>query len=168
MRNRILIKKIEIPREILLLMRTRSGCYQALGALNGIYPPLPRTIRDFIANPKPTGYQGLHARANIGGRQFLFKIRTEEMARRAQRGMIRDLATDSRANSKFFNEIQEMFDILGSDDSLSYRDMIAAGGPQEIYTYTPQGDSSACRSTRSCSTSPSACTRPSATPAWAA
>ena len=109
-RNRILIKKIEIPCEILILMRTRTGCYQALGALNGIYPPLPRTIRDFIANPKPTGYQGLHARANIGGRQYLFKIRTEEMARRAQRGMIRDLATDSRANSKFFNEIQEMLD----------------------------------------------------------
>ena len=139
-RNRILIKKIEIPCEILILMRTRTGCYQALGALNGIYPPLPRTIRDFIANPKPTGYQGLHARANIGGRQYLFKIRTEEMARRAQRGMIRDLATDSRANSKFFNEIQEMFDILGSDDSLSYRDMIAAGGRKEIYTYTPHGD----------------------------
>lgn len=139
-RNRILIKEIEIPCEILILMRTRTGCYQALGALNGIYPPLPRTIRDFIANPKPTGYQGLHARANIGGRQYLFKIRTEEMARRAQRGMIRDLATDNRSNSKFFNEIQEMFDILGSDDSLSYRDMIAAGGRKEIYTYTPQGD----------------------------
>ncbi|NLB07526.1 MAG: bifunctional (p)ppGpp synthetase/guanosine-3',5'-bis(diphosphate) 3'-pyrophosphohydrolase, partial [Desulfobulbaceae bacterium] len=139
-RNRILIKKIEIPCEILILMRTRTGCYQALGALNGIYPPLPRTIRDFIANPKPTGYQGLHARANIGGRQYLFKIRTEEMARRAQRGMIRDLATDSRANSKFFNEIQEMFDILGNDDSLSYWDMIAAGGHKEIYTQTLHGD----------------------------
>ena len=33
-----------------------------------------------------------------------------------------------------------MFDILGSDDSVSYRDMIAASGRKEIYTYTPQGD----------------------------
>jgi GTP pyrophosphokinase len=41
---------------------------------------------------------------------------------------------------RFVREIQEMFDILGSDDAVSYRDMIAAGGRKEIYTYTPQGD----------------------------
>ena len=139
-RNRILIKEIEIPCEILILVQTKGGCYQALGVLNEIYPPIPRTIRDFIANPKPTGYQGLHARPNINGRKFLFKIRTEEMARQAQRGMIRDWATGNKSNIKFFNEIQEMFDILGSDDSMSYRDMIAASGRKEIYTYTPDGD----------------------------
>lgn len=139
-RNRILIKEIESPQEMLILAKTRSGCYQALGVLNEIYPPIPRTIRDFIANPKPSGYQGLHARPNIGGRKYLFKIRTEEMARRAQRGMVRDWASDSRTTSRFFKETQEMFDILGSDDSVSYRDMIAASGRKEIYTYTPQGD----------------------------
>jgi len=139
-RNRILIKEIESPQEILILMKTRSGCYQALGVLNAIYPPIPRTIRDFIASPKPSGYQGLHARPNIDGRKYLFKIRTEEMARRAQRGMVRDWGGDSKASSRFFKEIQEMFDILGSDDSVSYRDMIAASGRKEIYTYTPAGD----------------------------
>ena len=139
-RNRILIKEIESPQEILILMHSRNACYQALGVLNQIYPPIPRTIRDFIANPKPSGYQGLHARPIINGRKFLFKIRTEEMARRAQRGMVRDWGGDSRVSSRFFKEIQEMFDILGSDDSVSYRDMIAASGRKEIYTYTPQGD----------------------------
>jgi GTP pyrophosphokinase len=139
-RNRILIKEIESPQEMLILVKTRSGCYQALGVLNEIYPPVPRTIRDFIASPKPSGYQGLHARPNINGRKYLFKIRTEEMARRAQRGMVRDWGGDSKANTRFFKEIQEMFDILGSDDSVSYRDMIAASGRKEIYTYTPQGD----------------------------
>ncbi len=139
-RNRILIKEVESPQEILILAQTRSGCYQALGVLNAIYPPIPRTLRDFIANPKPSGYQGLHARPNINGHKYLFKIRTEEMARRAQRGMVRDWGGDSKASSRFFREIQEMFDILGSDDSVSYRDMIAASGRKEIYTYTPQGD----------------------------
>ncbi len=139
-RNRILIKEIESPQEILILMHSRNACYQALGVLNQMYPPIPRTIRDFIANPKPSGYQGLHARPIINGRKFLFKIRTEEMARRAQRGMVRDWGGDSRVSSRFFKEIQEMFDILGSDDSVSYRDMIAASGRKEIYTYTPQGD----------------------------
>ena len=139
-RNHILIKEIESPQEILILMANRSECYQALGVLSRIYPPIPRTIRDFIASPKPSGYQGLHARPNIDGRKYLFKIRTEEMARRAQRGMIREWTSDSKINNRYFREIQEMFDILGSDDSVSYRDMIAASGRKEIYTYTPQGD----------------------------
>jgi GTP pyrophosphokinase len=139
-RNRILIKEIESPQEMLVLMKTRSECYQALGVLDRIYPPAPRTIRDFIASPKPTGYQGLHARPNINGRKYLFKLRPQEMARRAPRGRIRAWTSASKANNRFFREIQEMFDILGSAESVSYRDMIAASGRKEIYTYTPQGD----------------------------
>lgn len=139
-KNRILSKNIENPQEILIVVDNRSQCYQALGALNLTYPPIPRTIRDFIANPKPTGYQGLHARANIAGHKYLFKIRTEEMARRAQRGLVHDWTVNDRDQGRFLREIQEMFDILGNDDSGSYRDMIAAGGQKEIYTYTPRGD----------------------------
>ncbi|MGI6655988.1 MAG: HD domain-containing protein [Desulfobulbus sp.] len=139
-RSQILIKEIESPQEMLMLMESSEDCYQALGILNSIYPPLPRSIRDFIANPKPTGYQGLHARPNIDGKKYLFKIRTAEMARQAQRGLLRDWTSDSQGNNRYFEEIQEMLDILGSDDSLSYREMIAASGRNEIYTYTPKGD----------------------------
>ena len=138
-RNRILIKEIDSPQEILIVVDDRRSCYEALGTLNRIYPPIPRTIRDFIANPKPSGYQGLHARANIEGKKYLFKIRTEEMARRAQRGLVR-FWTSEKKRGRYIKGLQEMFDILGSDESVSYRDMIAAGGRKEIYTYTPQGD----------------------------
>jgi GTP pyrophosphokinase len=139
-KHRILIKEIESPQEILITARDRSECYRVLGTLNALYPPIPRTIRDFIANPKPTGYQGLHARANISGRKYLFKIRTEEMGRKAQRGLIRDWTAGEKSGSRFVREIQEMFDILGSDESVSYRDLIDDCGSKEIYTYTPQGD----------------------------
>jgi len=139
-KNRILIKEIECPQDILIVLETRNECYQALGLLNQLYPPIPRTIRDFIANPKPTGYQGLHARANINGRKYLFKIRTNEMALQAQRGLVKEWTSSTKSRSRFIQHVQEMFDILGSDDSVSYRDMIAAGGRKEMYTYTPHGD----------------------------
>lgn len=139
-KNQILKKELEVPQEILIKAKKRSCCYQALGILNEIYPPIPRTIRDFIANPKPTGYQGLHARAIIDGNKYLFKIRTEDMARSAQRGLVKDWNPNEKKQGHFIREIQEMFDILGSNDAVSYRDMIAAGGHKEIYTYTPQGD----------------------------
>lgn len=139
-RNRIMIENVESPHEILVLISTRIDCYQALGILNQMYPPIPRSIRDFIANPKPTGYQGLHARTNINGHTYLFRIRTEEMARRAQRGMVHNLGSDNSASNKSFKETKEMLDVLGKDDSVSYRDIIAASGQKEIYTYTPQGE----------------------------
>jgi guanosine-3',5'-bis(diphosphate) 3'-pyrophosphohydrolase len=138
--NGILVKQIETPVEILVLVENAQACYSALGIINQTYRPIPRTIRDFIANPKPTGYQGLHARAIIEGKKYLFKIRTDEMARRAQRGIFRNWSSQTKKQGKFIKEIQEMFDVIGSEESVSYRDVIAASGIKEIYTYTPRGD----------------------------
>ena len=138
--NHVLRKKIDNPLEILIVVDNRQSCYSVLGILNKTFPPIPRTMRDFIANPKPTGYQGLHVRANIKGNKYLFKIRTENMARRAQRGLFKDWTSKSSNQRRFIREIQELFDVIGSGEAGSYRDVIAASGKKEIYTYTPKGD----------------------------
>lgn len=138
--NRILRKNIDNPLEILIMADSTQSCYSVLGILNQTFPPIPRTIRDFIANPKPTGYQGLHARANIKGHKYLFKIRTENMARRAQCGLFKDWSSKSNNQRRFIKEIQELFDAIGSGEVGSYREVIAASGKKEIYTYTPGGD----------------------------
>ena len=138
--NRILVQRIDAPLEILIVVDDVQSCYRALGIANQTFKPIPRTIRDFIANPKPTGYQGLHARAIIEGQKFLFKIRTDEMERKAQRGLFRNWSSKAGKQVEFIREIQELFDVIGSEDSFSYRDVIAASGVKEIYTYTPQGD----------------------------
>ena len=100
-------------------------------------PPIPRTIRDFIANPKNTGYQSLHARANIKGEEFLFKIRTENMTHRAQRGLFKGWSSQNSNQLRFIREIKEMFNVLSSDESGSYRDVIAASGKKKS-TPTPR------------------------------
>lgn len=138
--NRILLKRIETPMEIIIVVDDRHSCYRALGVANETFRPIPRTIRDFIANPKPTGYQGLHARAIIQGQKFLFKIRTKEMARKAAKGLFRNWSSKRGVQGTFVEEIQELFDVLSTQESFSYRDVIAASGKKEVYTYTPQGD----------------------------
>ncbi len=139
--SRILVKRIDTPLEIIMIVNGVQACYRALGVVNQTFRPIPRTIRDFIANPKPTGYQGLHARAIIDGQKFLFKIRTEEMAKRAQRGLFRHWSPKpGETQKKMIKEIKEMFDVIGSEELISYRDVIAASGIKEIYSYTPQGD----------------------------
>ncbi len=139
--EKTLAQQIQRPVELILVVQDIQTCYRVLGVLNQNYPPIPRTIRDFIANPKPTGYQGLHAKANIKGTSFLFKIRTHDMELRNQRGLIKGWSSAAGfVSDSFERDLQEMFDILGTDDDLSHKDMIAASGRKEIYTYTPKGD----------------------------
>ncbi|NOQ66001.1 MAG: HD domain-containing protein, partial [Desulfobacterales bacterium] len=137
--NKVLAKAIEHPMEFIIMVDDIESCYRVLGLVNQKFPPIPRTIRDFIANPKPTGYQGLHARANIKGRNFLFKIRTPGMARNAQKGIIKAWSEHKPAG-QFEKTLREMFDLLGTEEGFSPREMIAASGKKEIYTYTPKGD----------------------------
>lgn len=133
-------KEIERPIEFIISVKDVQTCYQFLGMLNQTFPPIPRTIRDFIANPKPTGYQGLHAKANIKGHNYLFKIRTPQMEQRNQRGILKVWSSKAAVPDEFELALREMFDILGTDDLFSHREMIAATGKKEIYTYTPKGD----------------------------
>ena len=138
--NKVLNKTIEHPVEIVTLVDNMESCYRVLGLVNRYFPPIPRTIRDFIANPKPTGYQGLHARANVKGDNFLFKIKTPEMARNAHKGIIKAWSRKEKVPGHFEQALREMFDFLGEDQGLSPREMIAASGKKEIYTFTPKGD----------------------------
>jgi GTP pyrophosphokinase len=137
--HKVLVKAIEHPLDFFLTVEDTETCYRVLGIVNQDFPPIPRTIRDFIANPKPTGYQGLHARANIKGRNYLFKIRTPEMARNAQLGIIKAWSEHKPAG-QFEKTLREMFSLLGTEEGLSPREMIAASGKKEIYTFTPKGD----------------------------
>ncbi len=137
---KVLSKQIENPLEIIIVLDDLQTCYRALGIINQHFPPIPRTIRDFIANPKPTGYQSLHARANIKGQNYLFKLRTLKMVHAAKKGIIREWLSHGTVPTGFERNIREMLGILGTDGDLSYRDMIAASGKKEIYTYTPKGE----------------------------
>ena len=138
--NKVLLKTIEHPMEFVVLVDDIESCYRVLGLVNKNFPPVPRSIRDFIANPKPTGYQGLHARAYVKGANFLFKIKTPEMARNAHKGIIKAWSGREKVPGDFEKALREMFDFLSEDQGLSPREMIAASGKKEIYTFTPKGD----------------------------
>jgi len=131
---------IETPAEIIISVEDVQTCYRTLGVVNQCFPPIPRTIRDFIANPKPTGYQSLHARANVKGQTYLFKFRTFQMYQSGRIGIVRMWLNHRKNPSVFEEDIQELFDILGENEGISYTEVIAASGKKEIYTFTPDGE----------------------------
>ena len=50
-----------------------TDCYKMLGLVNNNLTAIPRSLRDFIANPKPNGYRSLHTRVHLGGNNYLVK-----------------------------------------------------------------------------------------------
>lgn len=65
-----------------------ADCYRVLGLVHNLWQPLPNKIKDYIAFPKPNGYQGLHTTIFSGdGGIVEIQIRTEEMHKEAQFGI---------------------------------------------------------------------------------
>lgn len=65
-----------------------ADCYRVLGLVHNLWQPLPNKIKDYIAFPKPNGYQGLHTTIFSGdGGIVEIQIRTEEMHQEAQFGI---------------------------------------------------------------------------------
>ncbi len=71
-----------------ILVPTVGDCYQALGIIHGLYKPLPGKFKDYIAVPKPNGYQSLHTAVFDGqGSIIEIQIRTEVMHEEAEYGI---------------------------------------------------------------------------------
>ena len=65
-----------------------STGYLVLGVLHDMYQPLFERIKDYVANPKPNGYQSLHTTVQTPTGQIVeFQIRTREMHEYAERGL---------------------------------------------------------------------------------
>ena len=125
-----------------------SHCYQALGAVHGLYKPLDARFRDFIAIPKANGYQSLHT-VLFGpfGAPIEIQIRTEEMNSVAERGVAAHWiyktdaspanSAQTRAREWLANLADRQTDMASS---LEFIENVKVDlFPDEVYLFTPKG-----------------------------
>ena len=124
-------------------------CYRVLGVLHNLYKPVPGRFKDYIALPKPNGYQSLHT-VLFGpiGAPIEFQIRTRMMDAVAETGIAAHWMHDSggagaHAAEKHTREwIKGLLDIqTQAGDSIEFLENVKVDlFPKEIYVYTPAGD----------------------------
>ena len=86
-------QKIDLERvydfvALRVITQSVKDCYGVLGIIHQTWSPVPGRIKDFIAMPRPNGYQSLHTSViSEHGFPFEVQIRTDEMHRRAEEGI---------------------------------------------------------------------------------
>ncbi|MDR3556018.1 MAG: HD domain-containing protein [Syntrophobacteraceae bacterium] len=119
-----------------------SDCYKLLGLINNNLSVIPKSLRDFIANPKANGYRSLHTRVHLSGNNYLIKIRNLEMENLASGGVLRAWESQEGLSNEHWQEISDLLRDIGeyAGGATHRKDLIRLSESEEIYTYSPVGD----------------------------
>ncbi|MES1999042.1 MAG: bifunctional (p)ppGpp synthetase/guanosine-3',5'-bis(diphosphate) 3'-pyrophosphohydrolase [Pseudomonadota bacterium] len=124
------------------------SCYLALGAMHGLYKPIPGKFKDYLAIPKANGYQSLHTTLfGPFGTPIEIQIRTQEMHKLAEAGVASHWLYKSsdtsinEAQQKTHQWLQSLLEIQeGGGDSAEFLEHIKVDlFPDEVYVFTPKG-----------------------------
>ncbi len=87
-RKAVDIEQIFDLRAVRVLVDDIAQCYAALGVVHGHWPLVRHEFDDYIANPKPNGYQSLHtAVLGANNKPVEVQIRTREMHYHSELGV---------------------------------------------------------------------------------
>lgn len=126
-----------------------KDCYAALGVVHSLWRPIPGEFDDYIANPKPSGYQSLHTAVIYRGVPLEIQIRTHRMHQEAEYGIAahwrykegkagtRDRAFEEKLSwlrqlLEWHQEMQDAQEFMRSVKLDLFRN--------EVFVFTPKGD----------------------------
>jgi GTP pyrophosphokinase len=126
----------------------KAQCYEGLGLVHNLWKPIPGRFKDYIAIPKPNGYQSLHTSV-IGPYQerIEIQIRTPEMHKIAEEGIAahwlykEGKAVPDKDDQKFAWLHRLMEEHQDLEDPREFLEQVKIDlFHDEVFVFTPDGD----------------------------
>ncbi|SEJ04202.1 GTP pyrophosphokinase [Deinococcus reticulitermitis] len=125
--------------------REKRVCYHTLSVVHSMWTPLPGRVKDYIAVPKPNGYQSLHTTViSRGGQPIEVQIRSGRMHEVAEYGVAAHWmykqgdTLGRRERESWIAQLQEMQQEIG--DASDYIDAVKTDIlSQRVRVFTPKG-----------------------------
>lgn len=133
------------PRSIIdivgirIITENTDNCYRALQIIHKIFRPLQNRFKDYIAMPKPNGYQSLHTSVlDENGNIFEVQIRTKEMHEHAEEGFAAHFNYKHINHEAGFDKrLVWLKNIVENKEN--FLDINVGLFGEEIFVFTPQG-----------------------------
>jgi GTP pyrophosphokinase len=146
-RKEIPLERVYDIRALRVIVESVSECYQTMGVVHSLWPPIPGEFDDYIAKPKQNMYQSLHtAVLGTDGKTLEVQIRTAYMHRVAEYGvashwrykegsrkdrMFEEKIATLRAQIEASSEVQDARAFVEEVTTDLFED--------RVYTFTPRG-----------------------------
>ncbi|CAH8198604.1 GDP/GTP pyrophosphokinase [Vibrio aestuarianus] len=136
-------------RAVRIIADKLQDCYAALGVVHTKYKHLPSEFDDYVANPKPNGYQSIHT-VILGpeGKTIEIQIRTKQMHEESELGVAAHWKYKegaSNARSGYDEKIAWLRKLLDwqeemSDSGEMLDELRSQVFDDRVYAFTPRGD----------------------------
>ena len=131
-----------------IITKSVKDCYAALGIIHNTWSPVPGRIKDFIAMPRPNGYQSLHTSViSERGAPFEVQIRTEEMHAQAEEGIAahwkyKEGRVGDQRDDRYFQWMRQLLEWQQEvrDPQEFINNLKIDLYPEEVYIFTPKGE----------------------------
>jgi len=148
LRQKITLDQVYDFIALRVITRTVKDCYGVLGIIHQIWSPVPGRFKDFIAMPRPNGYQSLHTSV-VGerGLPFEVQIRTEDMHHIAEEGIAahwkyKEGREGAERDEQYFQWLRRLLEWQQEvrDPQEFMQNLRIELYPEEVYIFTPKGE----------------------------
>lgn len=131
-----------------VITQSVKDCYGVLGIVHQMWSPVHGRFKDFIAMPRPNGYQSLHTSVvGDGGVPFEIQIRTEEMHRVAEEGIAahwkyKEGRVGADRDEQYFAWLRRLLELQQEvrDPQEFMQNLRIELYPEDVYIFTPKGE----------------------------
>jgi GTP pyrophosphokinase len=147
-RQRISLDQVYDFIALRVITTSVKDCYGVLGIIHQMWSPVPGRFKDFIAMPRPNGYQSLHTSVvGDGGVPFEVQIRTEDMHRIAEEGIAahwkyKEGRVGAERDEQYFAWLRRLLELQQEvrDPQEFMQNLRIELYPEEVYIFTPKGE----------------------------